>query len=419
MSQAIVSIQHRQPSDQGLDERRRPATYFDSPARSSPAAVGRMADRLARTALVKDLLEAYPTPAVMLDEHRQIVAFNQRCLPFFDRRDPPTVYGLRFGEALECVHAHEMDAGCGTSPFCRDCGAAAAIRIAREARRASALECRITASRHGKPIAFDLRVHASPITIHGRHLVLAAIQDIADEKRRQALEQIFFHDVLNTASAISCIAWRLSSLAEPDRLEDLAHSLTRSSSQLLDEIRAQRDLVNAEQQELVLTPEAVSANWLLSTIHDIYAVSPAAEGKRIVLDALRPDVEVWTDAVQATRCVGNLVKNALEASAPGGEVRLSSKVRGGTVAFDVRNAGVLSDQVRRQIFQRSFSTKGGRGRGIGTYSVKLLVEQYLGGTVSFTSDPERQTVFTIQLPRAAANGVDGGVRPALPSGVTA
>lgn len=34
-----------------------------------------------------------------------------------------------------------------------------------------------------------------------------------------------------------------------------------------------------------------------------------------------------------------------------------------------------------QIFQRSFSTKG-KGRGLGTYSIKLLTERYLKGTAS-------------------------------------
>jgi hypothetical protein len=137
-----------------------------------------------------------------------------------------------------------------------------------------------------------------------------------------------------------------------------------------------------------------------SAIHAIYAVSPLVEGKELVVRPLDEDVLVSTDRVQAIRCLGNLVKNALEASPPGGRVSLWSDVLDGTVAFHVQNGGVLSEPVRRQVFQRSFSTKGTKGRGIGTYSVRLLVEQYLGGTVTFTSDPERQTIFTIRLPGA-------------------
>lgn len=49
-----------------------------------------------------------------------------------------------------------------------------------------------------------------------------------------------------------------------------------------------------------------------------------------------------------------------------------------------------------QIFQRSFSTKG-KGRGIGTYSVRLLSENYLKGNISFVSNEYEGTIFTVEL----------------------
>jgi signal transduction histidine kinase len=379
----------------------RPATYFDTPERTGQDEIRRLADGIASHPLVKDLLAAYPMATVMLDENRQIVAFNDPCLRYFNGHDRTGLYGLRFGEALQCVHAHHMDAGCGTSPFCRHCGAAAAIRSAREGNRA-ALECRISAVREGQTSAFDFRVHTSLFTLEGQSFVLAVIEDIADEKRRHALEQIFFHDILNTAGVINQAVHVLRTGKAPGLVANVLGALTRSSSQLLDEIRAQRDLTSAERGELVVTSQRVFASWIWSAIHEIYAVSPLAEGKQLVVEPLDPDVLVSTDRVHAVRCLGNLVKNALEASPTGGRVRLWSDVQDGMVAFHVQNGGLLSEPVRRQMFQRSFSTKGTQGRGIGTYSVRLLVEQYLGGSVTFTSDPEHQTVFTIALPRAPA-----------------
>jgi len=55
-------------------------------------------------------------------------------------------------------------------------------------------------------------------------------------------------------------------------------------------------------------------------------------------------------------------------------------------------------EVQRQLFTRSFSTKG-TGRGLGTYSIKLITEKYLQGTVSFVSNEEQGTVFTVRYPR--------------------
>ena len=64
----------------------------------------------------------------------------------------------------------------------------------------------------------------------------------------------------------------------------------------------------------------------------------------------------------------------------------------------MHNAGSMPDAVRDQVFQRSFTTKPGPGRGIGTYSIKLLTERYLGGVVSFTTSPAGGTTFTVSLP---------------------
>jgi sensor histidine kinase regulating citrate/malate metabolism len=56
-------------------------------------------------------------------------------------------------------------------------------------------------------------------------------------------------------------------------------------------------------------------------------------------------------------------------------------------------------EVRHQVFRRYFSTKAASGRGIGTWSVKLLTERYLGGTVSFRCQ-DGNTIFEAVFPVA-------------------
>jgi sensor histidine kinase regulating citrate/malate metabolism len=74
------------------------------------------------------------------------------------------------------------------------------------------------------------------------------------------------------------------------------------------------------------------------------------------------------------------------------------------VLFKVHNPGVIPGDIQKQIFQRSFTTKEGSGRGIGTHSVKLLTEGYLGGAAAFTSDADNGTTFTVEIPREHAAG---------------
>ena len=106
-----------------------------------------------------------------------------------------------------------------------------------------------------------------------------------------------------------------------------------------------------------------------------------------------------TDARLLARVLGNMVKNALEATPSGGVVTVRCTNPVGQVAFSVHNESVMPEEVRLQVFHRSFSTKARAGRGIGTYSMKLFGEHYLGGSVEFASRDGEGTTFTITLPR--------------------
>jgi len=59
--------------------------------------------------------------------------------------------------------------------------------------------------------------------------------------------------------------------------------------------------------------------------------------------------------------------------------------------------------VLNQLFKRSFSTKGETGRGLGTYSIKLFTERYLGGSIEVDSNSNTGTTFTVILPSLGPN----------------
>jgi sensor histidine kinase regulating citrate/malate metabolism len=64
---------------------------------------------------------------------------------------------------------------------------------------------------------------------------------------------------------------------------------------------------------------------------------------------------------------------------------------------ECHNRAAMSPEVQRQVFKRSFSTKG-KGRGLGTYSMRLLTERHLNGEITFTSDQVSGTTFAVVLP---------------------
>jgi signal transduction histidine kinase len=77
------------------------------------------------------------------------------------------------------------------------------------------------------------------------------------------------------------------------------------------------------------------------------------------------------------------------------------------VLFSVHNPGLIPRDAQRQVFRRYFSTKGA-DRGLGTYGMKLLGEEYLGGSVRFVSTEPEGTVFSLRLPlHPSGLGVEG------------
>ena len=98
----------------------------------------------------------------------------------------------------------------------------------------------------------------------------------------------------------------------------------------------------------------------------------------------------------AQRVLGNMLKNAMEAMPLGGSARISCREEGDQVVFSVHNPGLIPQPLQDNIFRRTFSTKGA-GRGMGTYSMLLLAERYLGGSVGFRSTEEEGTVFFLRL----------------------
>ena len=141
----------------------------------------------------------------------------------------------------------------------------------------------------------------------------------------------------------------------------------------------------------------VKANQLVQELIHFYQEHTASRERHITLEPHARDVTLETDRALLWRVLGNMLKNALEAVNPGETVTLGCRVGMGQAELWVHNPGEIPESLRLQIFQRSFSTKGA-GRGLGTYSIKLLGERYLGGRVSFTTSAAKGTTFRIRLP---------------------
>ncbi|MBI5820375.1 MAG: HAMP domain-containing histidine kinase [Verrucomicrobia bacterium] len=371
-------------------------TEFAPAERASAETIERQTATLAQQPLIAELLNSVLNYVLILNQQRQIVFASKNLQELVPNTELKDLLGKRPGEALGCTHAEPSTSGCGTTAFCSECGAVKTI-LASLAGRKDCQECRMIRVAGSEEEAMDLLVAGTPLTIHGETYSLVAITDISHEKRRRALERIFFHDVINSAGGLEGRLLMMDKQA-PTGFREQIEMLRASVHHVLEEILAQRDLIAAESNELFVDPRPLKSKEILERVLQLYANHPVAEGRGLGIAATSVSQDIVTDSRLLRRILGNMIKNALEASQPGHVVTAGCVEEGDGVRFWVHNATFMPPNIQLQVFNRSFSTKGS-GRGLGTYSVKLLTERYLKGQVGFTTSEKDGTTFFVILPK--------------------
>jgi two-component system nitrogen regulation sensor histidine kinase NtrY len=111
---------------------------------------------------------------------------------------------------------------------------------------------------------------------------------------------------------------------------------------------------------------------------------------------VQDDIEILVDPEQIRRAVGNLLKNAVEAT-ESGEVRVSARRAPHRVVIEVADPGRgVPDSDKEKLFLPYFSTKG-RGTGLGLAIVHRIVNDH-DGRISVHDNHPRGTRFEIELP---------------------
>lgn len=122
---------------------------------------------------------------------------------------------------------------------------------------------------------------------------------------------------------------------------------------------------------------------------------------RVELDA--PSAVLWADAEQLRQALVNLLLNAVQASPPGGAVRLGARVAAGAVTITVADGGRgMSPEVRERACDPFFTTRPD-GTGLGLALVSTIVQEH-GGTLRIDSREGSGTTITLALPQEAPHG---------------
>lgn len=146
------------------------------------------------------------------------------------------------------------------------------------------------------------------------------------------------------------------------------------------------------------------ANVRLSDLAE-RAAAAAMMGRQGTITVEAPDTEICVDGDRLERALLNLLDNALKYSPEGSSVYLIAEERDGWARFTTADngPGVAHDILPRLFTAYASDTARTDGVGLGLNSAKQVIEQDLGGLLSY-SRHEGWTRFVVSVPTDGAKG---------------
>ena len=331
----------------------------------------------------KNILNDSPNKYLLVNEDLQILYVNFTPIEQ-DKKFSP-------GDLLQCHNAVEVKFGCGSHENCKRCKLRAMVTASlhTQKRMESDVEFLLCGNK-------DCHAHAvcTPFMREGKVYAIVLLVNKTDQQHEFMLERIFIHDILNLSGALNGI---LECVAN-ENLNEMIPAVRSISNQLLNEIVAQRNFIYA--QRGLLKPDNVEfkASEVVEFARQS-VVTPAFGfyGVDLEIDSTLTDEVVYTDKTLVNRVVYNMLKNACEANR-NTKIVMRGRSTADKVVYSVHNDAIISNEMKNNIFVYGNTTKG-HGRGLGTYSMKLIGENYLNGRVWFRSEEGFGTEFYFEIDR--------------------
>lgn len=218
---------------------------------------------------------------------------------------------------------------------------------------------------------------------------------------REEVERIARHDLKTPLASIATVPRLLRerrALAPED--DELLGIVERAALRVLTMVNLSLDLFRMEEGSYRLRAQAVDLGALVQTVCRELQAHARSKDLRLVLDLPEQPVYAQGEELLCYSTIANLLKNALEASPDGAEVRVTlrhlSDGNGDAVALDIHNAGQVPQEIRERFFEKYATYGKNGGTGLGAYSARLMA-RVQRGSLRMTSDPAG-TVLALRLP---------------------
>jgi two-component system sensor histidine kinase SenX3 len=253
----------------------------------------------------------------------------------------------------------------------------------------------------------ELQITAALISQDG--MVLVIIDDEGEKQRVDAVRRDFItnisHELKTPIQALSLNADALLEIKdEPERVVAFANKIKMQTSRLNDLVREIINLSKLQDSDpLDMAHEIEIADVIREAINQCEVMAEARKIQVAVGDI--DNCTVVGNREQLVMAVHNLVENAINYSAEGTHVSVSTKVDDNIVEILVKDQGIgILDENLDRIFERFYRVDPARSRATGGTGLGLSIVKHIsknhGGEVKVWSALGVGSTFAIRLPIA-------------------
>ena len=407
-----------------------------------------------RSTFYRTLLDASPSPIMVVGENLRMVDFNEAASRMF-LEEKRAVIGQRAGSALACVHSNDAHGGCGKSPYCLSCVIRNSMNKSLKGEKIVQQTAGMEFMTGTKTVRTIFSLTAVPLKYRQQRLVMMTLEDITERVRTEEAHQRMESQLRQAQKMESIghlaagIAHEINTPTQYIRNNVLFlkiafqefHQLLENQNQFFEKMSLQKPLFKQAAKIEYLVKEIPSAiqhsldgiDNVAKIVRSVREFSHPGSKKKTLADlnnavdgALTVSSNEWKAVAEVvtqfdpklplvpclpdeiSQTVLNIVVNAAHAIAdfnenPGvnkGTITVSTKQDGDWAEIRISDTGAgIPAFARDHIFNPFFTTKRvGKGTGLGlAIAHNIIVDQH-NGTITFETSPDHGTTFIIRLP---------------------
>lgn len=182
-------------------------------------------------------------------------------------------------------------------------------------------------------------------------------------------------------------------LADLTRMKKNTDRLTRIINQLLDfqKIESDKTQLNISNKDIVS---------FTTTVKSLFDELAETRNIHYSFTSNKPSAQLWFDADKMEKILVNLLSNAFKFTQDNGTIAVDMHCYDEKISITVSDNGTgISKDKQPLVFDRFYtdSSDNMTGTGIGLHLTQEFVKMH-GGKISLESDPNKKTVFTIEIP---------------------